>query len=171
MWARGHKKAFSDNSGRLVTSGPYTIVRNPMYLGTFLIGSGFVLVAWPWWVWPLFAGFFYIRFKKQILSEEAILEKAFGAEYRNYCQKTPRIFPSSIKMLKVDWKKNFNWNEVLSTKERHGLIAWPIMAFVLDCLQEKVIFGGVDLRLTVIVFISAYIVFVLETLIFFKKEN
>ena len=170
MWARGHKKVFSDNSGRLVVTGPYTLTRNPMYLGTFLMGSGFVLVAWAWWVWPVFAVVFYMRFKRQIAHEEEILEKAFGPEYKAYCQRTPRFFPSVQQSLKARWKEIFNWSEVLSTKEVRGLMIWPLVALILDGIQEKIIFGYVDLKTMLTVFMSAGLVFAIGCFIFLRKN-
>src|SRR3990167_9267300 len=67
MAARGYKKAYSKSGAGLVTTGPYTLVRNPMYLGSFLMGAGFILMVWPWWSLPVFAGLFYLRFSRQII--------------------------------------------------------------------------------------------------------
>ena len=170
MWARGHKKAFSDNSGRLVVTGPYMLTRNPMYGGTFLVGAGFVLVAWPWWILPVFTFVFYIRFKRQIVYEEKVLAKAFGQEYKSYCERTPRLFPSVRQLLIIDWKKTFNWTEALSTKEARGLIIWPIVALTLNCIQEKLIFGYVDLKTAMVVFISACLVFVVGCFVFLRRK-
>src|SRR3989338_7074435 len=49
MIARGYKKANSSKGKALVCNGIYTLTRNPMYIGSFYIGSGFVLILWPWW--------------------------------------------------------------------------------------------------------------------------
>ena len=37
----------------LATSGPYAYTRNPLYLGSLLIGVGFAIAARSWW-WVLF---------------------------------------------------------------------------------------------------------------------
>ena len=83
MAARGHKKAHSAKSVKLVTTGPYTLVRNPMYLGSFLMGAGFILMVWPWWSLPVFTWIFYLRFRKQVVQEEKFLGEAFGNEYKS----------------------------------------------------------------------------------------
>src|SRR3989338_8547856 len=94
MSDRGHKKAYSQKSRKLVTTGPYTFVRNPMYLGSFLMGAGFILMVWPWWSLPVFAWLFYARFMKQIVKEEAYLQKTAGDDYARYCSRVNRLFPS-----------------------------------------------------------------------------
>ena len=91
MAARGHKKAHSKKSQALVTSGPYMLVRNPMYLGSFLMGAGFILIVWPWWSLPLFAVLFYIRFKKQVVKEEEFLEELTGRRYKAYCNTSTQL--------------------------------------------------------------------------------
>ena len=87
MAARGHKKAHSNQGEGLVTTGLYSYTRNPMYLGTFLVGAGFVLIVWPWWSLPIFGWLFYLRFKKQVLKEEKHLRGLFKEEYKIYCRK------------------------------------------------------------------------------------
>ena len=78
MMARGHKKANSQQGGALVMTGLYSIVRNPMYLGSFLVGAGFIFLLWPFWVFFFFALVFYLRFNRQMLQEEALLTRNFG---------------------------------------------------------------------------------------------
>jgi len=94
MAARGHKKAHSQRSKSLVMTGPYSLVRNPMYLGSFLLGVGFILIVWPWWSVPIFAALFYMRFKIQVGKEESFLQESFESEYpRAYSRRLSRSSP------------------------------------------------------------------------------
>jgi protein-S-isoprenylcysteine O-methyltransferase Ste14 len=159
MMARGHKKANSARGESLVMTGPYTLVRNPMYLGSFLMGVGFILIVWPWWGLPIFAVLFYLRFNQQIVKEEEHLSQVFGADYAAYCQKTPRLFPS-LKMVKnIRIKEVLNVKEALSTKEKRALLGWPLLAVVLETFQESIVFGGSDFVHTVHIFVGAIILF------------
>ena len=126
MAARGHKKATSQKSKNLVDTGPYSLVRNPMYLGSFLMGCGFALMVWPWWSLPLFAWLFYERFKHQVVKEEQYLGKQFGEAYQKYCAEVPRAIPSSEGMMRMRMKSVINLKEAFSTNEKRGLWAWPI---------------------------------------------
>jgi protein-S-isoprenylcysteine O-methyltransferase Ste14 len=77
---------------RLVTSGPYAVSRNPMYVGWTLLqlgiamasGSGWVLAALP------FVGAVVHR---EVLREERRLTETFGDKYRQYCATTGRYLP------------------------------------------------------------------------------
>ena len=52
--ARGYKSEGSDNGKKLITDGPYSLMRHPMYFGTLLIGAGSILVLFAWWTFLLF---------------------------------------------------------------------------------------------------------------------
>lgn len=156
MLARGHKKAHSRQGDRLVETGPYVLTRNPMYLGSFLIGVGFALIVWPWWSWPIFAVFFYLRFNMQILQEEKHLAQLFPKDFPVYCQNAPRLLPSLSSALKARPRDIFKIDEAWSTKEKWGLLAWPLLAVVLEALQETLVFGTTHLLTILAIFAAAF---------------
>ncbi len=170
MAAGGHKKAFSSQGGELVTTGPYQLTRNPMYLGTFLVGAGFVLILWPWWGLLIYAWIFYQRFNRQMIIEERHLSKLFGQGYQTYCQKVPRIFPDVRKWTKVKMYKMFNLQEAFSTKEKFLLVACPTIAILLKTFQQWVVFGYVNLPLTLVVFAGAILAFGLGFTIEYQRR-
>ena len=158
MSARGHKKAHSRQGGRLVETGPYILTRNPMYLGSFLIGAGFALIVWPWWSWPIFAVFFYMRFIVQIVNEEKHLAQSFPNDFTAYCQRAPRLLPSLSSALKARPRDIFKIDEAWSTKEKWGLLAWPLLAVALEWLQESLVFGAADIPVILAIFLAAILV-------------
>jgi protein-S-isoprenylcysteine O-methyltransferase Ste14 len=168
MTARGHKKAHSQRSQSLVADGPYTICRNPMYLGSYLIGAGFILVVWPWWTLPVFTWLFYIRFKKEVVKEEKFLGEMFKEEYTKYCSKVPRIFPHLSTVFKIKVHNVLDMSETFSTKETAGLFAWPILAVVLETFQQKIVFGYIDIVETIALFLIAIVTFTVAFIISYQ---
>lgn len=159
MAARGFKKTHSSQSKNLVSQGPYTLTRNPMYLGSFFIGAGFVLIVWPFWLLPVFALLFYARFNKQVVQEEKFLAEKFGDAYQQYCRRVPRLFPQWKKILETDVRETFPWKTSWTTKEVRGLVGWPILAVILEALQQKIVFARVDFRGIIIIFMFSTLVF------------
>lgn len=80
----------------LATAGPYGRTRNPLYVGTWLIGCGLALnTAWPMNL-PLFAFYnlmFFWIYRAQIGIEEEMLSSIYGEPYAEYCENVPRFFP------------------------------------------------------------------------------
>ena len=160
MSARGYKKAHSKQGEQLVMGGPYTLVRNPMYLGSFLMGAGFIFMVWPWWRLPIFAWLFYIRFEKQIKKEEKHLSKTAGEKYDRYCKRIHRFFPSIRLLPQASLRKVVNLKEAFSTNEKWGLWVWPLLAIVLESFQEQLVFEQTILSQTITIFVTGAIVFV-----------
>jgi len=78
----------------LATGGPYAYVRNPIYLGNFLIAFGILIFYNPPFIfYPLFLLLFFLQYYLIVLEEEKFLEKEFGDEYREYKRNTGRFFP------------------------------------------------------------------------------
>ncbi len=91
--ARGYKEENTSNGNALVKTGPYAIIRNPMYFGTFMIGAGVVVMLLELWLFFLFAAVFFMIYVPQMKKEERILLERFGQEYKEYCRLTPKYFP------------------------------------------------------------------------------
>jgi len=97
--SRGFKAENSRNGNALIESGPYSLVRNPMYVGIFFIGLGVVLMLFRWWVFILFALIFVIRYIPLMLKEEHKLAALFPQAYLAYCKKVPQRIKPSLRTL------------------------------------------------------------------------
>ena len=88
-WAAGTIHKDED----LTTSGPYAYARNPLYIGSFLIGLGLVL-AGGHWIWPvLFLVFFVGIYGRTISGETELLTELFGDRFDHYAENVPAFFP------------------------------------------------------------------------------
>lgn len=115
----------------LVAEGPYSMCRNPLYLGTFfiLLSAAFFLES------VIFAlgavGIFLFYYFATIPSEEVHLRKQLGKPYEQYCNTVPRLFlnPSLFRTSgHVTVKMRALWLEV----KRMGAWIWlPILADIL----------------------------------------
>jgi protein-S-isoprenylcysteine O-methyltransferase Ste14 len=80
---------FSDQ--QLVTSGPYAIVRHPMYVGLALAAWGALLIYFTWTTayFAIFAPLIALRARR----EEQALAAEFGEQWQDYCKRVPAFLP------------------------------------------------------------------------------
>jgi protein-S-isoprenylcysteine O-methyltransferase Ste14 len=85
-----HTRSRTLKAPLLITAGPYGIVRNPIYLGNFLIGLGLVVLAEaiPWL--PFYFILFGWSYREIVVREESFLRNQFGLEFECYCKAVPR---------------------------------------------------------------------------------
>jgi protein-S-isoprenylcysteine O-methyltransferase Ste14 len=76
----------------LATSGPYAYTRNPLYLGSLVMGMGFCVAARSWWVGVMLLVMFFAIYLPVIRDEEAFLRRTFP-EFEDYANKVPRMLP------------------------------------------------------------------------------
>ena len=79
----------------LATSGPYAYVRNPLYLGSIVIGIGFAIAARDVWVAIAIILLFVVIYVPVIRSEEAFLRGQF-ADYDEYARRVPSLLPYTL---------------------------------------------------------------------------
>jgi hypothetical protein len=129
IWAAGHLQ----KNEVLTITGPYAYVKNPLYIGTILITTGFCIFADN--IYLLAAAtfafcFHYIPYKKKIEGDR--LRKIFGRQYDDYDQKVPEYIPqwTPYSEKKARWQfKNY----IENSEEGIGLM---ILAGVLLILSR-----------------------------------
>lgn len=109
IWANGHagfvvhSRSKTLRAKALVTTGPYAIIRNPLYAGNFLIGLGFTLLTLAWWLILLYVIFFTIEYGFIILAEERFLRESFLEEFESYYNSVPRVIPGLSGLKAIDF--------------------------------------------------------------------
>jgi protein-S-isoprenylcysteine O-methyltransferase Ste14 len=77
----------------LNTTGMYAVVRNPVYLGNFIIWFGLSLFMKSLWFSTIIILFFTIFYERIIWREESFLREKFGDAFRQWADATPAIIP------------------------------------------------------------------------------
>lgn len=88
----------------LCTTGPYGLVRNPLYLGNLLNGMavataavGGLPAARAAGLWMAAALFLLFVYHNIIVLEQEFLHQQFGADYEQYCRDVPSLIPSGLR--------------------------------------------------------------------------
>ena len=115
IWSAGHLR----KEQVLTTGGPYRLIRNPLYLGSFLIAIGFCLVAGSWWVWGLAGCYFVFCYVPVIRFEEKILRDKF-ADYPRYAELVPAFYPT-IRLYSPATTR-FSLRQAIRNKEYNAVI-------------------------------------------------
>jgi len=119
-----------------VTAGPYAYVRHPLYLGTFLIGGGFCLIAGHLWVSAAALGLFLTIYRRKMAQEEALLRDEVGTPYIVYQAAVPRWLPT--------WQRypnrqgRWSWPGIVASKEWKTLI-WVVVVIIALYLREEIV--------------------------------
>lgn len=119
-----------DKNATLTIRGPYTMVRNPMYLGRFFIPFGFLMLLGQWWLLLAYTVIYWLYMDARVQREEAHLRPIFGQPYADYCAKVRRFVPGwPLAGTTVAY-----WNGALFSQNNAGrnlvatLAAWALMA-------------------------------------------
>jgi len=95
IFVRAVASGHVDKNRVLTVSGPYAHVRNPLYLGSIIIGIGFAIAARDLWVVITILLLFLVIYLPVIRSEEAFLRGQFQ-EYDAYAQRVPSLLPHTL---------------------------------------------------------------------------
>jgi protein-S-isoprenylcysteine O-methyltransferase Ste14 len=114
----------------LATSGPYAYTRNPLYLGSLLIGVGFAIAARNWWVGAILVVMFFAIYMPVIRSEEKFLSEKFP-DFDDYARRVPRMFPRLTAASSSDDSSGFSMDLYLKHREWNALLGAAAIVGVL----------------------------------------
>jgi protein-S-isoprenylcysteine O-methyltransferase Ste14 len=112
---------------QLASTGPYALVRHPLYLGNFIILMGFTLASANLYVVAIVVVFFLVWYPAAIAYEDSKLENIFGEEWRAWSRNIRAMIPGRVRIsdLKAD-----GWDTYQSLI-RNGEL--PISLYLLSC--------------------------------------
>ena len=119
----------------LNTTGIYSVVRHPLYLGNFLMWLGVCLLTGNLWFTLVFCLIYWIYYERIMFAEEQFLRRKFGNVYKQWADVTPAFFPNFKLFRKPDLP--FSWKKVLK-KEKNGILALFLLFSVLDIVGDWV---------------------------------
>ena len=128
-WAAGHIR----KNAELAVSGPYAYTRNPLYLGSFLLGIGFTVASGQPLLGLLFAALFLGIYLPVMRVEAATLAQLFGEDYGRYSSAVPLFLPRLTPYRTIGAASvKFDASLYLRYREYRAalglLIAWSLLA-------------------------------------------
>jgi len=112
-WAAGHLQKDEE----LATGGPYAHTRNPLYLGSFLIGVGVTVAGAEPAFLALFALFFLALYSMQSRVETEYLADRYGEAYARYARGVPRLLPRRSPYRGPSVSERFSFERYRSNRE------------------------------------------------------
>ncbi len=119
----------------LVTSGPFAYVRNPLYLGNFILAAGVVIFANSLFPYLLVAYIilFVCQYSMIVSLEEKTLERLFGDKYLRYKGMVPRFIPR-FRPYDQQSEHRFSIKRALRS-ERNTLMAIATVIFLIFAIR------------------------------------
>jgi len=111
---------------RLAASGPYSMTRNPLYLGSAILAAGFIIAGYSWWAGLIVALYFAVFYTAVIRNEEADLRKRFGEAFEEYAARVPiflpRPFARADEPSDGESSESFSWPQYRRNREYQALL-------------------------------------------------
>ena len=167
--------AYPATSGRVTTkqeaeslnsTGMYSVVRHPLYLGNYLMWLSAALLTQTVWVPLVITLIFWIYYERIMVVEEAFLARKFGADFAAWASATPAFVPALGK-----WRKpacRFNLRRVLR-RERSSVLGLAMTFAAFDLIVGSIARGAPHLdRVWIIIVGIALVYYVIMS---FEKKH
>lgn len=119
----------------LNTTGIYSIVRHPLYVGNFLMWLAPAMLTENLWFVVAFCLFYWVYYERIMFAEEQFLRRKFKETYTDWAENVPAFIPRFKGFQKSTLP--FSWKKVLK-KEKNGLFALVLIFTIFDVLGELI---------------------------------
>ena len=120
---RAYSAGYLAKNQRLATNGPYAHTRNPLYLGSSLMGLGFALAGGSWSLGAAALLFFLGVYWPVMRREEEFLRREFGETYDRYAPTVPLFFPK-LRAVSTAGGEKFRWQLYRQNREYEAALGY-----------------------------------------------
>ncbi len=149
----------------LNTTGMYSILRHPLYLGNFFIMLGAASFIEVWWLTLIFVLSFWLYYERIIIAEEEFLRRKFGNVYVDWSEKTPAFLPRFRNWQKPELPFSF---KAVAAREYTTLFAIIASFSFMDIVGDIFVEGKLDLAWAAVL-IAGFMLY--STLRILKKKT
>ena len=122
----------------LNTTGVYSLVRHPLYLGNFLIWLGISLFWGLWWFSLIIVLILWLYYERIMFAEEEYLRDKFGESFTIWAEKTPAFIPKLGQWL----KPNLPFSIKTAIRKEYSAFFAIIVVFTLLKIAEAFVSQG-----------------------------
>lgn len=158
----------SQLADKLNTSGIYSTVRHPLYVGNFFMWLGIALLSENIWFVISFILLYWVYYERIMYAEEQFLRRKFGETYTQWASKTPAFIFSCKNFEKPSYP--FSLKKVLK-KEKNGLLAIFVLLLIFDTLKVYIETGSLPQEMNWITYATIACGVLYLILKFLKKKT
>ncbi|MFK8045475.1 MAG: isoprenylcysteine carboxylmethyltransferase family protein [Crocinitomicaceae bacterium] len=114
-------------------SGLYSLTRNPLYVGNYLMWLAIAMLTGNIWFVIVFSLVFWIYYERIVYAEENFLRNKFGSAYLDWAKDVAIFIPKNLKYKKSSI--SFSWKKVLKN-EKNGLFALFLLFFIFETFGQ-----------------------------------
>ena len=131
----GRRTVGGPSASALNTTGFYSAVRHPLYLGNYFQWLGVAMLPRNPWVVVTVSLVFWIYYERIMFAEEEYLRRAFGAEFEAWAGQTPAFIPDFSRWIPAALP--FCWRTAVQ-REHSGVFALVAAFSVVGVLEDAV---------------------------------
>jgi len=155
----GRNTAAGQIADELNTTGFYSIVRHPLYLGNFLMWLGPVIFIRSAWFAVVFLLVYWLYYERIMFAEEQFLRRKFGDAYDNWSAKVSAFLPFQFKWIAP--KLGFSFRNVLK-REYNSFVNIFVIFAILDLFRNYYLTGRIFMtRIWLLLLIGAVVIWLI----------
>jgi steroid 5-alpha reductase family enzyme len=115
-----------DKNSNIAANGPYSLCRNPMYLGRYFLILGAIILLHSLLIDVVYSVVYYFYMVNRVKREEIKLLEIFREGYRSYCSGVNRFLPN---IRRTDWKSvpYFRWKLFFQNHAHWNLLSMLLL--------------------------------------------